>query len=163
LNNAGAAFTTAAQGLSTQALGLGAQGAQSALYKGAETQKELSQQLMDLLAKKPQLLDDALRSLRGEQQQNYANFIQANYLERTRTGRRHRPGFDPVTRDSRPGYVVDPKTGRAVPASSAAAKKDSGAVKGRREAQRRNRQFARQRTRLGREAAEARVHAAARR
>jgi hypothetical protein len=114
LNNAGAAFTTAAQGLSTQALGLGAQGAQSALYKGAETQKELSQQLMDLLAKKPQLLDDALRSLRGEQQQNYANAIQANYLaQREPHAGIDATGFDPVTGQPAPGYIVDPKTGRA--------------------------------------------------
>lgn len=98
LNAQGAAFKTAALGRAGEAKGLGQQAYDEALAKGAANVTTLKQQLAQIQAQRPNLLQQALNSIQGQQSNAQANYIQEQYLNNTlANGVASRTGIDPVT------------------------------------------------------------------
>lgn len=115
LNNAGAAFSAAAATRPGATRGIGVQAYQSALNAGDANAKTLQGQLANIEARRPSLIQQALSGLQSSQQQNYANAIQAQYLNNTlANGVVGRTGVDPATGQPAVGYAVDPRTGKVV-------------------------------------------------
>lgn len=118
LNNAGTAFAAAATGLPGATRGMGAQAAQGALAKGNTDVTALRNQLSDINARRPGLLQQALSSEQSNQSNAYAQYIQSQYLNNTlANGIVDRTGIDPTTGKPAVGYTVDPKTGNVIPQS----------------------------------------------
>lgn len=120
LNAQGAAFKTAALGRAGEAKGLGQQAYDEALAKGTANVTTLRQQLAQIQAQRPNLLQQALNSIQGQQSDAYQNYLAANKGQ--------------IFGSDKSGYYsINPSTGKITqltsPAAGATAPKVFGSAK----------------------------------